>query len=1067
MSDKQNTIPEENTKIPEYMKGSIGWMANNPVAANLLMVILIIGGLMVASLVRREVFPYFEITEVTVEISVDGSTPEVMEKSVAQAVEEAVQGLDGVEETTAQITSGTATIIIEGSDEVNGNILLQDVKAAVDRITTFPEEADAPIVSLKSSRREAIQLMLAGDVDLRSLRYWADIIKEDLIQDPAISQVELTGIRDHEVWVEVTQDTLRRYSLTMEDVANAIGTGAIQQGGGRVNAASGDILLRLNERRDYADEFRNIAIRTNADGSRLLLEDIATITDTFDDTRRWGEFNGQDAIAIEIYSLGQEDPTEVANAAMRIADRFNAIMPGNLQLYEQKNMADIYTQRKDLMIRNAVQGVLLVFLCLAIFLRPSLAFWVSLGIPVSILGAFWFFMPFNISINVISLFGFIITLGIVVDDAIVVGENVSAWQERGVPPLEAAIRGTKEVAGPVTFSVLTNMISFMPMLFIPGTMGKVWMVIPLIVIAVFICSLIESVYILPAHLSHLKKRDKNAPKASGSILTAPFRAFSAWQERFSTRFMDFVHNTFGPFVTKVLEKRYITIAIGLAILLFTFGYVASGRMGFDLMPRVESDFAFAQVTVPSGTSRAELHRVKDSLVKAGQDVVAENGGDKLSTGIYAEVKDTVITAFVHLVDPDVRPMSTEDVTNLWREKTGVIPGVESIVFQADRGGPGSGSGLTVRLSHRDTTILDKAAEELGQTLTTFSGVGDVDYGTSKTMRQFDVRLTPLAEQLGFTAQSVSLQLRYAFEGVTALRQQRDNSEMTVRVRLPQVDRTQESTFEELILRSPNGQEVMLRDIVVIDDGRADSTIRHTNGRRTASVTANINPPSATGAMMTVVEQEVMPQLVANYSGLTWEFGGRQSDMQDSTAAMFLGLMMALIGIYALLAIPFKSYTQPLIIMLSIPFGIVGAVAGHYIMGYSLSVISIFGVVALSGVVVNDSLVLIDFANIARRNGATPFEAIRQAAIQRFRPILLTTLTTFLGLMPIIFETSRQAKFLIPVALSLGFGILFATFICLMLVPSFYLILDDVHNWFKKHFGKKDVALNAHGEEIRG
>ncbi len=1063
MSDTHNTPPEEGTKTPEYMKGPIGWMANNPVAANLLMVILMIGGIMVASQVRREVFPYFEIIEVTVDISVDGSTPEVMEKTVAQAVEEAVQGLDGVEETTAQITSGNAKIIIEGADDTDPNVLLQDMKAAVDRITTFPEEADAPIISLKSSRREAIQLMLAGDVDLRSLRYWADIIKEDLIQDPAISQVELTGIRDHAVGVEVTQDTLRRYGLTMEDVAKAIGSGAIQQGGGRVNAASGDILLRLNERRDYADEFRNIAIRTNPDGSRLLLEDIATITDTFDDTRRWGEFNGQDAIAIEIYSLGKEDPTEVANAAMRIADRFNTIMPGNLQLYEQKNMADIYTQRKDLMIRNAIQGVLLVFLCLALFLRPSLAFWVSLGIPVSVLGAFWFFMPFNISINVISLFGFIITLGIVVDDAIVVGENVSAWQERGVPPLEAAIKGTREVAGPVTFSVLTNMISFMPMLFIPGTMGKVWMVIPLIVIAVFICSLIESVYILPAHLSHLKKRTgATGVTRPGSPLTLPFRAFSAWQERFSVKFMGFVHNTFGPFVTKVLEKRYITIAIGIAILLFTFGYVASGRMGFDLMPRVESDFAFAQVTVPSGTSRTELHRVKNALVKAGQDVVAENGGDKLSTGIYAEVKDTVITAFVHLVDPDVRPMSTEDVTNIWRQKTGVIPGVESIVFQADRGGPGSGSGLTVRLSHRDTATLEKAAEELGNTLATFSGVGDVDYGTSRTMRQFDVRLTPLAEQLGFTAQMVSLQLRYAFEGVTALRQQRDNSEVTVRVRLPQVDRTQEATFEELILRSPNGQEVMLRDIVYIDDGRADSTIRHTNGRRTAAVTANINPPSATGAMMTVVAAEVMPQLVANYSGLTWEFGGRQSDMQDSTSAMFMGLMMALIGIYALLAIPFKSYTQPLIIMLSIPFGIVGAVAGHFVMGYSLSVISIFGVVALSGVVVNDSLVLIDFANIARRNGMTPFEAIRQAAIQRFRPILLTTMTTFLGLMPIIFETSRQAKFLIPVALSLGFGILFATFICLMLVPSFYLILDDVHVWFKKRFGKEDHT--SHGKK---
>ncbi len=1040
----------------DLMKGSIAWMANNPVAANLLMVVLMVGGLIVASQVRREVFPYFEVPTVTVSVTVGGATPEEMEKSVAQTIEEAVQGLDGVEETTANITTGSASVVIEGADDVDGNILLQDVKAAVDRITTFPVDAERPVVSLASSRREAIELVLAGDADTASLRYWADLVKEELIQDPAITQVDIEGVQDHEVWVEVKQETLRRYGLTLEEVAKAIGTAAVQQGGGRLNAASGDILLRLNERRDYAADFKNIAVRTNADGSRLMLDDIATVSDTFDDTRKWSEFNGQEAISIEIYSLGNEDPTEVAKATLRIAEKYNDIMPDSLKLYEQKNMADVYEQRKELMTENALLGVFLVFLCLSVFLRPSLAFWVSLGIPVSVLGAFWFFTPFGISLNVISMFAFIITLGIVVDDAIVVGENVGAWLEKGVDPLEAAIRGTKEVAGPVTFSVLTNMISFMPMLFIPGVMGKVWGVIPLIVIAVFICSLIESVYVLPAHLSHLKKRGTENTNKKPSPLTAPFRAFSAWQARFSDRFLHFVQYSFGPFVTKVLEKRYITVAIGLAILMFTAGFVASGRMGFDLMPRVESDYAFAQATVPAGMSKAQLHRVKNRMVNAAEKVVNENGGEALSTGIQAEVRDTKIMVLLHLVDPDVRPLSTEEVTQLWRKAVGVIPGVESLVMQSDRGGPGSGSGLTMRLSHRDTATLEKAAAELGALVATYNGVSDVDLGTSRTMRQFDVRLTPIAEQLGFTAQEVSHQLRYAFEGVTALRQQRGNSEVTVRVRYPEEDRTQEATFEELILRSPTGQEVLMRDIVAIDDGRADSTIKHTNGRRTADVTANISPASATGAMMGVVEAEIMPVILANYEGLSWEFGGRQSDMADSTLAMLLGLVMALLGVYTLLAIPFKSYTQPLIIMMSIPFGIVGAVAGHFIMGYSLSVISLFGIVALSGVVVNDSLVLIDFANKARAKGLSAFDAIQQAAVQRTRPILLTTLTTFLGLMPIMFETSRQAKFLIPVALSLGFGILFATFICLLLVPAFYLVLEDVHDWFRRIFKNPQI-----------
>ncbi len=1046
-------------------RGAMAWMAANPVAANLLMIIMLVGGALMASQVRQEVFPYFDLAMVTVTVSVDGATPEEMEKSVALAIEEAVEGIDGVDEVTATIRSGSATINVEGTDDVDGNILLQDIKAAVDRITTFPEDADAPIVSLRSTRRQVLTLVLSGAADLQILRYWADIIKEDLIQDDDITQVDIGGIRDHEVWVEVPQETLRRYGLTVNDVASAISNTAIQQGSGTVRASSGDIMLRLNERRDYADDFANIAVRTNADGSRLLLDDIATIRDTFDESTRWSQFNGQTSVPIFVYSLGDESPNSVADAAKLIVERFNNTLPGNLKLHVRDDMAKIYLQRVELLSKNAIQGVILVFLCLAIFLRPSQAFWVSLGIPVSILGAFWFFNPFGISVNMISLFAFIITLGIVVDDAIVVGENVSAWQERGADPLDSAVYGAREVGIPVVFSVLTNILAFLPMLFIPGTMGKVWMVLPLVVIAVFTCSLIESLFVLPAHLVHVRKYSHEDLENDHSFMGVIRRK----QHNFSVKFLDFVRNNFGPFVTKVLEKRYVTLAIGIAILLFTFGYVSSGRMGFDLMPRVESDYAYAEAILPSGAPKAQIERVKNRLVNTAETVIAKNGGEDLSTGVFVKVEDTTMSVFVYLVDPEIRPMSTIDFTNEWRKTVGIIPGVESLVMQADRGGPSSGSSLTIRLSHRDTSVLEQAAADLGERLLSYAGVSDIDTGTSRTTRQFDVKLTPMAEQLGFTAADVSRQLRSAFEGALALRQQRENNEVTVKVRLPEEDRARESTFEEFILRSPSGQEVLLRDVVAVDDGRADSVIRHTNGRRTATVSANITPSSETGRMMGTVGAEVMPQMMADYSGLSWEFGGRQSDMQDSTKAMLYGLIMALLGIYALLAIPFKSYSQPLIIMFSIPFGIVGAVAGHVIMGYSLSVISLFGVVALSGVVVNDSLVLIDFANRARREGgASAFDSAVQAAIQRFRPILLTTITTFVGLAPIIFESSRQARFLIPVAISLGFGILFATFICLLLVPSLYLILDDANNWLKEKFSrnkKSSAKKNVKNDEV--
>ena len=1025
-------------------RGPIAWMASNPVAANLIMVVLLVGGLLTGLQMKQEVFPEFDLNIITVTVAVPGATPEEVEKGVVQAVEEAVQGLDGVDEVSSISREGSAVITIEAMEDTDGNRLLQDVKAAVDRITTFPKEAESPEIALKTTRREVLTLVVTGSDDPLVLREWAETIRDELAQNPGITQVELDGVRDHEVLVDISQDTLRRYGLTLQDIATRISETAIEQGSGTLRTPGGDIMLRLNERREYAREFASIAVAAAPDGSRLLLEDIAEVHDGFEDSTRWSEFNGRDAILIDVYRIGKQSPESVATAAKQVIDSFSATMPGELSINILRDDADVFRQRAHLLISNAVTGVALVFLCLALFLEPSLAFWVSLGIPVSVLGSFMLLMPSGISVNMMSMFAFIITLGIVVDDAIVVGENVATYRERGASPLESAILGTREVGVPVIFSVLTNMITFLPMLFIPGVMGNIWGVVPTVVCAVFACSLTESLFVLPAHLAHSSGLNDASSSSSSRLL----RSFSALQQRFSRGFLCFVERRYGECILKTLHYRYLVLAGGLALLLVTLGYVASGRLGFDFMPRTEADFAYASASLPTGASRTRINEVKEQLVAAGRDVVARNGGEALSTGIYAQVKDGEINIRLYLVSPDARTLSTAQVTQLWRDAVGTIPGVETLSFEADKGGPGSGKGLTVRLSHRDTVILEEAAQALADDLSRFANARDVDTGTSLTKRQFEIRLLPIAEQLGLTAQGVASQVRNAFEGATALRQQRNRNEITVRVRLPEDERNRESAFEDLILRTPSGQEVLLRDVTERIDGRAYSIIRHTNGRRTATVSANVSPPKTMNLLLGSLKEEVLPDLMSRYPGLSWEFGGRQADMQDSTRVAFMGFLLSLLGIYALLAIPFKSYTQPMIIMTAIPFGIVGAVGGHLLMGYSLSVISLFGVVALAGVVVNDSLVLVDFANRRRLEGLSPTEAIRQAGIQRFRPILLTTLTTFAGLAPIIFETSRQARQLIPVALSLGFGILFATVICLIFVPALYLILEDVHDVFK-------------------
>ncbi len=1018
---------------PPGARGLIAWAVENRVTPNLLMIFLLVGGLFMTTRIKQEVFPEFELDAVTVRVAYPGASPEEVEQGIILAVEEAIRGIDGVEEVTATASEGSGTVTAELLEDADGQRVYQDIRQEVDRITTLPEDTEQPQVTLVARRRQVLDLQLYGDVPERSLREVAEQVRDRLLQSPGITQVDLVGVRDYEVQVEVSQQSLRTYGLTLDEIARRIGAASVEAGGGKVETAGGGILLRVKDRRDWAREFARLPLVTTAAGAVVHLEDIARVREGFEDADRFGSFNGVRSVGLDVYRVGAQTPIGVSDAVHAAMADIEPDLPPSVRWAVNRDRSELYRQRLELLLKNAFLGLALVLGLLGIFLEMKLAFWVTLGIPVSFLGGLLFLPAMGVSINMISMFAFIVALGIVVDDAIVAGENIYEYRSQGMTLAEAAIQGARDVKLPIAFSILTNVVAFLPLYFIPGTIGKIWKVIPLVVITVFLISWVESMLILPAHLAHTTSKPHSRATA----------ALHRWQQGFSRLVSRFIEGLYGPFLAACLRWRLLTVATGVAMLLAIAGYVRSGRIGMILMPRVESDRAVVTATLPLGSPGTRVAAVGDRLVQAAVRVAEANGGDRLVVGILTEVDEHQEEVTAYLTEPGIRPLSTAQMTRRWREEGGTVPGLTSLRFQSDRGGPGSGAALTVELSHRDIGVLDRASAALAGRLAEFPNVTDIDDGYTPGKQQLTFSITAEGQSLGLTSREVARQVRSAFFGAEALRQQRGRNEVAVKVRLPEGERVSEYDVEGLMIATPAGTFVPLRQVAEVDRGRAYTTIRRRDGRRTVTVTADVEPIGETGRIQAALDDVILPQLTLDHPGLSHGYEGRQADMRESMQSLVGGFALALVAIYFLLAVPFRSYTQPVIVMTAIPFGIVGAVLGHVIMGYSLSVMSMMGIVALSGVVVNDSLVLIDYANRQRPLGASAREAIQAAGVRRFRPVLLTTLTTFGGLAPMIFETSRQARFMIPMAISLGFGILFASIIMLLIVPALYLVVEDV------------------------
>ena len=1025
MNETQDTFEEA--------RGPIAWMARNAIAANLFMIILVVGGIWTAFHIQKEVYPQYELDIVSVSVGYPGAAPAEVEQGILQPIEEAVRGVQGIMELTSQAREGRGSVTIELVAGTDRGKAFQDIDQAVNRIRTFPDDIEQPEVSLRAQQRNVMDIGLYGDVNIGTLRSLAEQLRDRLLSDPAITQVELGNVPEYMTHIEIPQHRLREYGITLRDVARVIVASSEDIPAGSVETGTGEILLRMKERKQWADEYGRIVIIPSEGGGGVTLADLAKVTDGFEEGGFHERFNRQLTVGADIYRIGNQSPLEIAEAVENIMADFETTLPPGVKYRIDSNSAEDYKDRLFLLIENGVLAFVIVLLILAMFLEFRLAFWVMMGMAISFIGSLLFLPAIDVSINMVSMFAFLVVLGIVVDDAIVVGENVHEYREQGMSPMQAAIAGTRDIAGPVTFSILTTIVAFVPLLFMPGTTGKFWWPLPAVVITVLAVSLLEALFILPAHLGHLSKRAVSPVNGTAH----------RWQRSIASHFNRFIDQHYRRFLDVCIRHRYVTVASAVALLVMVGGYGYSDHMGMIMMPEVSADEIEAGIRLPVGTTRDQAARVAYEVTESTHRMFEAHNLYRVAEGIKTNVRGgSFIDVEIVMKPPDEHDMTTGEIISLWRDNIGDIDGVSQITFEAESGPGGWQQDISVDLSHSDIDVLAKASRAFLERAEGFEETHDASDNYNKGKAQFDFVLRPEGRNLGLTAVEVGRQLRDAFYGALAMRQLRGTNEIEMRVKLPMAERKDIRHLEEFVVRTPDGTEVPLMDVVDIERGEAFTSINRRDGRRVVTVSMDVEPKRAMTRVMEAIKTDVLPQIRADYPGLTWTFQGTQAEMRESTQALWGGFAMAMAIVYMLLAIAFGSYVQPLIVMAAIPFGIVGAVIGHILLGYDLSLISLMGVIALSGVVVNDSLIMIDYAN-KRRAQYSAFEAIHTAGLRRFKPIILTTLTTFGGLTPIILETSRQAYYLIPMAISLGFGIVFATSIILLLVPCLYMILEDV------------------------
>ena len=1021
------------------MNGLIAWWARNPVAANLLMVGIVITGFLGFMNIEREAFPVIKANNVEIIVAWPGAAPQEVEEQIIVRVEEALTDLDNIDRIFASANEGSAYIWVRALGPVDMGAFVGNIKRRVDAISSLPRDIERPIVREQIYRDQSMRIGLFGDIGERPLNRLAEDLRDEVAMLPGISIVELFGTRREEVSVELSEDALRRYGLTFDEVARAIGSTSVNTSSGRVRTDSGDILLRARNLANTQTEFEDIILRQDIEGGILRVGDVAKVIDGFEDENILATLNGQPAVLIQVLSQEHMDVVKASDSVHKWVEETEKRLPEGVGLTIWWDNADVYKGRMETIISSALTGLLLVFVILILTLRPKVALWVTVGIATAYMGSLALLPSADVSLNVISTFAFLLVLGIVVDDAIVVGESIHHSSQQHGGTVDSAIMGTQLVAKPVIFAVLTTMIAFMPWLFLSGEDVQITRHISIVIILSLTFSVIEAFFILPAHLRQL------APESNNSKYVV-VRKFIALQQAIAHSIMYFARTSYKRSLQFCLNHRYATVATFVGIFIVSMGVFSSGWVKFSFMPEIEGDGIFINVDLPNDTPYERSLQILRQIQAAEKQLVdevnasAESGEKALVENWYTRSRRDSVLAMVKLVPPSERELSAKDVALRLKELIGEVPDAEEITVNYTTND--SVPRLSYAISHPDMETLLSASEALQAKLRSYDSVYYVRDDLQGAVSELHFTLLPGAERMGFTLREVSRQVRQAYYGEEVQRLPRENGDVRVMVRYPKAERYNLASLESFRLRTPDGRMVPLLSVVNVEVASGVKEIKRRERRRSSTVNANLTSDVGRDIQKDL-DENFFPQWEKDFPGVVRGAVGQAEGEARFFKEVTSLYLLAFFVMYWLLAVAFGSYIQPLLIMTAIPFGYMGAVYGHLLFGLSMALFSYFGIAAAAGVVVNDNLVLMDYVNRARDRGMNAFEAVLEAGPERFRPILLTTVTTFVGLIPMMAERSIQAQFLHPAVISLAFGVLVALAVTLYLVPSLYCIGDDV------------------------